>query len=124
MPILNRTRRCPLRRNALKNFKHRIAVPSLALKRPPKLIGNASRLRLSRYSHGTPPLRKYTRISCIQVYSPRDLQFRGCRDRRYLSRERQESRPPDRARTLGPSTAKTRLVECQHLDRGSADTSR
>src|ERR1019366_7773254 len=45
MARLDRTRRRLRRRDALQNLKHGIAMPSLAIKRAPKLIGNAGCFR-------------------------------------------------------------------------------
>ena len=46
MSILNRTRRRLRRRNPLQNFEEGIAMPSIAIKRAPQLVANASRFRL------------------------------------------------------------------------------
>jgi hypothetical protein len=46
MSALNRTNRRLRRRDPLQNFKHRIAMPSYAIKRAAQLVGDASRFRL------------------------------------------------------------------------------
>ena len=111
----NRTRRRLRRRHALQNFQQRIAMPSLPIKRPAKLVGNMSVLPtyadlslsdLLRRNTAIPALilpRRDDRISIQQQTSPR-IDRQTTRPRA-LPSSRSSSRQSPEHQTAYPASA-------------------